>query len=347
MAPQFPSIQSFFRPGTTGMPRPVNVSKVAGDSSTSNEVDARIPSTLHPWEPRDRYEEVQISNLDPGSRYIHLLARIANLNEPPTPSKMPNAAKGCLKLLLRDDSGTIMVRLWYAKVEYQLRLGQLVSLWTTHVSHLEPGEHTTAQTAAYATTIFPERDNRCYVMVQEDSTEGQRFNTPLGYSSDKQLPGLLTLQSFINGGHEVPNAKVLVCVKSIGGRKKFTTKQGHSLDCVNVNVFDDTNDAMLSLCGRVAKSAAYWKTSHTILLLSSPGFRGEGRGEKKPVLCVNWNTYVDVDPAMTDAQWLRRFAQRLTTREAVNIHFPQGVFDVHAAMYADDRVLFTLAEIDE
>lgn len=99
-----------------------------------------------------------------------------------------------------------------------------------------------------------------------------------------------------------------------------TTKQSNNLDQVNVNVSDDTCDAMLWLCGRSAKSAAYWKTSHTILLISQPGFRVG----KKPVLCLSPNTHVDVDPSMADAEWLRGFAQRLTTKEMVNIPFPEG-----------------------
>ncbi|KAL9006831.1 MAG: hypothetical protein Q9188_000442 [Gyalolechia gomerana] len=120
-------------------------------------------------------------------------------------------------------------------------------------------------------------------------------------------------------------------------------KQGTSLDMVLANVFDDTSEATLSLCGRVAKSVASWKTSHTILLLSNLSFRAG----KIPTLCVNSHTHVDVDPCMADAEWLRAFAQRLTTREAVNMPFPKGVFDVAAAVNADDRVLFTLSEVDE
>lgn len=99
-----------------------------------------------------------------------------------------------------------------------------------------------------------------------------------------------------------------------------TMKQGNSLDMVLANVFDDTSEATLSLCGRVAKSAATWKTSPTILLLSNLGFRAG----KIPTLYVNAHTHVDVDPCMADAEWLRAFAQRLTTREAVNMPFPKG-----------------------
>ena len=57
-------------------------------------------------------------------------------------------------------------------------------------------------------------------MVQEKSDEGVLCKTPLGYRDGKQLDGLITLQNYTNGGHEILGVKVLVCVKSIGGRKK-------------------------------------------------------------------------------------------------------------------------------
>lgn len=98
------------------------------------------------------------------------------------------------------------------------------------------------------------------------------------------------------------------------------------MDVVNVMVFDDTCEATLALYGRIAKSAADWKASYTILLLSSPGFRSE----KRPTLSINSNTYADVDPCMAEADWLRAFAQRLTTREVVNVPFPEGGTQVQA-----------------
>ncbi|KAL8933830.1 MAG: hypothetical protein Q9211_005556 [Gyalolechia sp. 1 TL-2023] len=317
----------------------------AGDGFRSAEVNATIDATLHAWKPRVHYEDVQISKLVPGSAPVCLLGRLINFYDQPTPGRMPYAAKGCLKVLMKDDTGVMTIRLWYAMVDYELRLGQLVSLWTSHVSPnaiagCGPWTH---QSASYMTTIFPERDNSCCFMVQADKDMGTLFKKPLGCTNGKQLAGLINLRSFVDGGHDGANGRVLVCVKSIGGRKKgeklvldnfpsnadpycvVTTEQGSWLDIVLVNVFDDTSEATLSLCGRVAKSAASWKSSHTILLLSNLGFRAG----KKPTLCVNSRTHIDVDPCMTDAEWLRAFAQRLTTREAVNIPFPEGARDLH------------------
>ena len=111
------------------------------------------------------------------------------------------------------------MKLWYAKVEYQLRLGHLVSIWTPHISTAESSA-LTLQNASLVTSIFPERDNSCYFMIQDQNDEGVLCKTPLGYRDGKQLDGLLTLRNYIDGGHEIPASKILVCVKSIGGRKK-------------------------------------------------------------------------------------------------------------------------------
>ena len=95
--------------------------------------------------------------------------------------------------------------------------------------------------------------------------------------------------------------------------------------------------------------------------MSSPGYKGGGR----PTLNVDTRTHVDVDPYMTDAFWLRRYAGNLTKREHVNPPFPEGgkfpidkgwemelllteaVFDVETALNSEIRLLFTLAEVDE
>lgn len=103
----------------------------------------------------------------------------------------------------------------------------LVSIWTPHISNAESSS-ATLQDASLVTSIFPERDNSCYFMVQEQSDEGVLCKTPLGYRDGKQLDGLITLKNYIDGGYEIPGGKVLVCVKSIGARK--TCEYFHSLN---------------------------------------------------------------------------------------------------------------------
>ena len=76
------------------------------------------------------------------------------------------------------------------------------------------------QQASVVTSIFPERDNSCYFMIQETSDDGTLCKRPQGYRTGKPLVGLMTLKNFIGGGYEVAEGKILVCVKSIGGHKK-------------------------------------------------------------------------------------------------------------------------------
>ena len=115
-----------------------------------------------------------------------------------------------------------------------MKLGSLVSVWTTHVSVGDPGAKVgpTTVTASAVTrkvddrlfvNIFPERDQRCYFRIHDDEIDADEdavCRTPLGYREKKALPGLMTLKSFVEGGHEIEGCKVLVCVKSIGCRKK-------------------------------------------------------------------------------------------------------------------------------
>ena len=113
----------------------------------------------------------------------------------------------------------LQVRLWYANARYELRLGHLVSIWTVHISH---GEHGTLATPAAPlfTTIFPERDRSCYIMVHENSDDGILCRRPYGIKDNYHLAGLMTVKNFMDGGYDVDDCKILVCVKSIGARKK-------------------------------------------------------------------------------------------------------------------------------
>lgn len=246
MAPQNVSIQSFFQPEVPSVRNPQKPAihqqlPDTGDGFTPSEIEAATHPNLHRWQPRTAYQETNIGDLLAGPGCVVLMGRVVNFFDQATPSKMPQAAKGCLKVVVKDDTGAIdvssvwlcclppslkmlvhpfaQVKLWYSKVDYHLRLGLLVSIWTPHVSSAESSS-LTLQVSSLVTSIFPERDNSCYFMVQEQSDEGVLCKTPFGYRDGKDLDGLVTLRSFIDGGHEVAGVKILVCVKSIGMRKK-------------------------------------------------------------------------------------------------------------------------------
>jgi hypothetical protein len=96
------------------------------------------------------------------------------------------------------------------------------------------------------------------------------------------------------------------------------TKKGNPIQVIRVSVFDDTSEASLTLWDAVSNSAPNWKPFETILLITNPGWRIA----QKTWLSLTANTRVDVDPDISDAVWLRAFAQRLTKKENVNPVFP-------------------------
>lgn len=140
-------------------------------------------------------------------------------------------------------------------------------------------------------------------------------------------------------------------------------KDGSSTENVNVQVHDDTAGATLGLWGTPAlsptggpsttetadttdgpaKSSVPWKAGETVLLLEAPGWK-IGR---RTYLSLTTTTIVDVDPAINDADWLRRWASRQKVREALNPPFPEGVFDTDAMVTSPLRCLYTFGDLDE
>lgn len=101
---QNPSIQSFFT-------KPANPPTAPGDGFTPQEVDAVLhPAIDESWLPAQDYEECDIASLIPGPRCVTFQGRIANFYDQQTASKRPQAAKGCCKVVVKDDSGALTVQ---------------------------------------------------------------------------------------------------------------------------------------------------------------------------------------------------------------------------------------------
>ena len=114
MAPQFPSIQSFFEkeiPVKKNRAHASDPQYDINDGFSEDEVQAALHPTLHRWNPRNEYEESDISSLVPGPGCRALQGRVVNFYQQQTLNKKPQAAKGCLKVVIKDDTGTLMVRL--------------------------------------------------------------------------------------------------------------------------------------------------------------------------------------------------------------------------------------------
>ncbi|KAF2466043.1 uncharacterized protein BDR25DRAFT_336616 [Lindgomyces ingoldianus] len=365
MPPQFPSIQSFFSsssppksyPSRVSGPSPRHPSSSSltdpGDGFSADEIEAVLHPPLHQWTPTQEYEEANIGTLEPGPRPITFMGRVVNFFNMSQSSKRPLNAKGCLKVMVADDTGAMTIRLWYANMDYKLHLGQLLTVWTVHISHAE--HNSLAPSAApLFTSIFPERERSCYIMVHENSDDGTICKRPHNCKDTQTLPGLITVKNFTNGGYDIDDCKLLVCVRSIGAKKKFTNKSGTTSELISIGVFDDTAEATITLYGAVSSSASRWQPSHTVLLITSPGWRIDRIAK----LSLNANTRVDVDPDTKDAAWLRSFAQRMTKKEHINPTFPGGgksfplsvmvlATALRAAETASVRILYTLADIDE
>lgn len=218
------------------------------------------------------------------------------------------------------------------------------------------------------TSIFPEHERRCHVQVHEELPENEvKCRTPLGYVDDHTpMTGLMTLSTFVGDGHDVLDGKVLVCVKSVGARKKsehrthppkrtvsndtttaVTRKDATTTaETTTIHVFDNTASASITLWDAATPSASLWKPHHTILLLTRPTCRTSYGSQTW--LNIAANTTVDVDPATRDARWLRAYALRLLKRPECNpASPPAGTFpSAREIERAETRVLYTLADLD-
>ena len=62
------------------------------------------------WQPRQKYDKVLVGELAAGPRRVTFTVRVVNIYDRPTAAKSPRAAKGCLRILAKDDSGCILVK---------------------------------------------------------------------------------------------------------------------------------------------------------------------------------------------------------------------------------------------
>lgn len=117
MPAQFPSIQSFYPLTSSPSKGSSSPAKDSSDTSpadiadgfTSSEVDTVLYPSPHSWTPPRDYDDAEIETLVPGPQPVHLTVRIVNFFDQQTPSKMPQAAKGCIKIIVKDDTGAMTV----------------------------------------------------------------------------------------------------------------------------------------------------------------------------------------------------------------------------------------------
>ena len=108
MAPQFPSIQSFFQLDNSISPTKPQAT-VIDDGFTEAEIDDALHPRLPEWKPREEYEDVDIGALVPGKGSVSVMGRVVNFHDLPMSGRTPHSAQGCMKLFVQDDTGILAV----------------------------------------------------------------------------------------------------------------------------------------------------------------------------------------------------------------------------------------------
>ncbi|EPE27351.1 Nucleic acid-binding protein [Glarea lozoyensis ATCC 20868] len=349
MPSSYPTIQSFYQPelpASTSIPEPTSSQpSPPGDGFTESELLAAQDPLTRPWNPTREYTQLTISSLVPGPLPVTFNGRIVNLSTIRGTSQKEKSAAGWHYLLIKDDSSVISVKLYFAQTPYTLTLGLLLTIWTSFIS--EPSKnptHNTPGVSLYA-NIFPGRVTSDHILIHTSESSPSICRAPLNYVKSQSLTGLMTLASYLAGGHDgVSGVKILVCVKSIGAEKKLARKQGGENILRDITLFDHTAEIRLTIWNELLPSIKSWKPNHTILLLSNPGFRVTPAG--KGSLGLTKATMVEIDPEFADAGWLRDYAGRVRQKESLCLGFPEGVWDVEAAEGGVNRMFFTVGELD-
>lgn len=338
----------------------------AGDGFTEDELASAIDPLNRKWDPEKEYEELSIDQLIPGPRAVTFVGRIVNLSTRFGSNPKQPRATGWHFMIIKDDSGAIsvsylvesgdgggglllmeQVKLFFAQKPYPVKLGQLLTFWTNFISDNTKAEGGAITSVNINANMFPGRVTSDHVMIHTSLAGDTLCRTPLEYKKGQDLPGLMTVDAWLKGGHDgVAGVKLLVCVKSIRGTKKLQTKKGRECELMDVQLFDHTGDVKITLWNELIESAREWVPGSTILLVSNPGHKIPSYGGGKATAVVQFKTMVDVNPEFTEAEWLRKYALGLTKKESLCLELPDGVWDIEAAEYGVNRLFFTLAELD-
>ncbi|KAK8089450.1 hypothetical protein PG997_004411 [Apiospora hydei] len=357
MGSSFPSIQSFFQrevkcrheePQSTasGVPR---------DGFTSSEVDAALDPLSAPWTPPRLYDKLPIAHLQTGPHDYEIAGRIVNHSRSmPGQSNQGGDEDIHQYLVVSDGSAAIAVKIFFGKPTHHIPiLGQRVTIWSTYLSHAKKAEIGHIPLVHCSTTIYPGRNQASHIVFHQDppgSREASMLRGPLEFDPEKpdDLRGLMTLRSFLDAGYDMGDAKVLVCVRSVGPRKVIQPKNGDAtLSLVEVGIFDETATSVLKLWGDKVDSTQSWRPNRTALLISSPSYRLSNHSVDILSIGLGYSSMIEVDPIFPAVDWLRRKVNGMLKMDSVVTAFPEGLWDIETTVQGPARVLFTLAEVEE
>lgn len=199
--------------------------------------------------------------------------------------------------------------------------------------------------------MYPGRAGTTHINFHKFTDHVDLYRNPLGMRDGvaSELPGLMTLQAFLSSGYEYEDGKILVCVRSVGLRRTVLSKVREvQLRFVEVGIFDHTAGIMLTLWGDQGPSAAPWVPNKTLLLITAPMYsHAKDDGRQPARLSLQRKTIVEVDPTFERARWLRSTIKRKREKEAFFIHFPTQEWQDLLGTKGPERVLYTIAEMEE
>ncbi|KAJ5054049.1 uncharacterized protein L3040_000334 [Drepanopeziza brunnea f. sp. 'multigermtubi'] len=347
MKPSYPSIRSFYKKEVPQEREVAGTSPAQpGDGFTEEELADALDPLSRKWNPGREYEETNIGQLVPGPHAVTFAGRVVNLGTFFGSSPKQPKATGFHSLIVKDDFGAISIKLYFARDPYPLKLGQLLTIWTVFISDQSKIGNAALPSVLVYANLFPGRVTSDHVLIHTTAATSSLCHLPLEYRKGQPLPGLMTLGTWLSGGHDgVIDAKILVVVKSIGAKKAIKRKDGGETEVCDIGVFDHSAECRMGLWGVQTESAKDWEPGRTVLLISNPLHKVllySGKGSVR----IQSSSMVDVDPEFADAEWLRRYAVGLTRKESVKAVWPEGLWDVEAAESGVVRMLFTLAELD-
>ncbi|GKT50364.1 uncharacterized protein ColSpa_10545 [Colletotrichum spaethianum] len=327
------------------------------DGFTQAEIDAGNNPLARPWNPSEDYEEVCIGDIQPGPNRIRFTGRVVNY-APALLDSMNTYSRPTHQLIVADDTGAIGVRLIPIGIPVSLLvIGQLVTVWASWTGTAAGSNHGNIPFVTMYTPINPaDVGTKQFIQFLPNTPENERLcRVPLEYNDygqkSKLLPGLMTLRQYLKTGHDTRGARIIVCIKSIGARKRILMQERmKEAELIEISVCDDTASCVLTLWEDKANSAKLWKPNETILLLTSPKFVPPRDTKPMPStarISLNYNTIVDVNPNFQDANWLRGWVTNRVKEEGVYLPFPKGVWNAAEAVHGPVRPLFTLAEVDD
>ncbi|KAF5874832.1 putative myo-inositol-1-phosphate synthase protein [Botrytis fragariae] len=320
-----------------------------GDGFTEEELHEAMDPLAQKWNPSREYESMTVGELIPGPKAVTFIGRVVSFATIIGKSAKQPRARGWHYVGVRGEGGVVSIKLYFANQSYPLKLGQLLSIWTAFISDTSKADGASTAGILVCANLFPGRNTSDHLMIHTHSGAADVCRIPLGYVKGEPLPGLMTLEAYLNGGYDgVLDVKLLVCVKSIGAKKKIVKKDGGESDLIEVVLFDHTGETKMKCWSDLIESVKEWIPGKKTLLVSNPLHKLDYGG--KGTIAWGRNTMVDVEPEFADANWLRKWADGLLRKESIGVEFPSEVWgeeDIEEAIYGPRTALFGLRDVEE